>query len=238
MNVIALLRSRKADRVSGIEELAVRLAKGDPVPPDEVEVVVERCGATLEQLEDAVACHERRIALKATAAGEAKAKAAIEAIEKKRRPLVDAVEAAEAKLRAFDAEAGPVAAAHEAAIQAAWHANAQLIIERNLRPADYRALREAQEADAAADRAATSARRAVNDAERALAEGEEVAAYNAERADRSMPQHVEKLKQDRTMVETRRRRLDDARTASVEAAAVADRARQELRSAEDAARKS
>lgn len=238
MNVIAMLRSRIADRVSGIEELAVRLAKGESVPPDEVETVCDRCGATLEQLEEAVECHERRIELKTTAAGEAKAKAAIDAIERKRKPLADAAEAAEARLRAFDAEAGPTLAVHTDAVRAAWHANAQLIIERNLRPPALRALRHAQAAYADADRAESAARRAVADAERSLADGKEVASHNVRHADRTIPEHVEALRRDETMIATRGRLIEQAKAALVEATAATARARDELRTAEEAARRS
>jgi chromosome segregation ATPase len=95
VNILEMLRGRREARASNIEELAIRLAKGETVPPEEVETWLEQTGTDEAMLQERVDALERRADLLAKVSAGHKAQARLDKIEAE---LADA-EAAVTKAR-------------------------------------------------------------------------------------------------------------------------------------------
>jgi len=236
--LLSVLRSRRERKVQGIEEMAVRLAKGEDIAPEEVEAVLDRCGATPEQLVEAVEAHERRAELRATAAREGKALQELQAIERKRVPIAEQAEAAAARLTQFDADTAVTLGTLNDTVRQARTAAAGLLADRNLRPEALAALNVARQMYAEAQRAASAAREELDEGRRRHREMIEQLTHNESVGNRSIPEHVEQVKRDRTAVEARAQRVGEFEQAVAEAAQAEERAKVALRQAEDIARRS
>jgi hypothetical protein len=237
-DLLAVLRTRREKRVLGIEDTAARLAKGETISPEEVEAILDRCGATPEQLMEAVEMHERRVELRAAASGEQKAVADLGAIDRKRVLIATQLQTAEERLRSFDAGYAAEVSRLEEIIRQARAAHAALLADRNLRPEALAALTDARDKYAAVSQAATAASEAVDEAKRRHDEAVAQLAHNESVGVRHMPEHVEQVQRDRTAAETRGKRVKEAEAMLVAARQAAEAARVALRQAEERARQS
>ena len=237
-DLLAVLRMRREKRALGIEETAMRLARGETIAPEEVEAVLDRCTATPEQLMEAVDTHERRAALKAAVSAEPKATADIQAIARKRAVILEQVAVAEKRLQAFDAENAETVSRLEEIVREAQRAASQLIADRNLRPEPLAALTDARDKYAAASQAATAASEAVDEAKQRHEDAVAQLHHNETVGARHIPEHVEQVLRDRNAVEARAKRVKEAEATLVAARQAAEAARVALRQAEERARQS
>lgn len=237
-DLLSVLRMRREKRALGIEETAMRLARGETIAPEEVETVLDRCGATPEQLMEAVDTHERRASLKAAVAAEPKATADIQAIARKRAIVLEQLTAAEDRLQAFDADNAEAVSRLEEIVREAHRAASQLIADRNLRPEPLAALTDARDKYAAASQAATAASEAVDEAKLRHEDAVVQLHHNESVGARHIPEHVEQVQRDRNAVEARAKRMKEAEARLGAARQAAEAARVALRQAEERARQS
>jgi hypothetical protein len=212
VDIAGLLRPIKKSNVDGIEELAARLAAGVEVPPEEVEVVLDRTNCDIDDLQAAVDRHERVLGLRAQAAD-------AEPLRKRLAGIESTVTAAEAeffaakkKLDAAIAKAGDEPLDLRLRIEAADRAKKQLLDPENLPPAEADRLRLARQAADEADSRLTEARQAVEEGRGRLHRAE-ADLPDAEQAAKAAPNSADAqaaAARARTAVASRREQLTQA----------------------------
>lgn len=182
IDIKALIRGRREARAANIEELAQRLAKGEAVSPEEVELWLEQTGADEELLQERIDTIERRAELLAKVAKGDEAGGRIAIIHGEIDEAFAAVAEAQEKyaaLRAKHADTLTILGQE----RAEGHRAAEALLEpENLSPFDRDRLGSARKAASESAIAAEEQRRnitelkaSVQDAETALADAEAMA---------------------------------------------------------------
>jgi len=185
VSVAELIWPMRKPRPEGIEEVAERIAAGDPPPAAEIVAVLDRSRCSEDVLQAAVNRHVRVAELRRelAAAGPARKRfAAIEAeLEAARAAVRKAVAARDAVVKRIGEEYADL----QYRVNAAERAEVSLLEPGNLPPADAERLAASEEAATAASEQATAARgdleaaqRTLQAAERKLPEAEAEARAN------------------------------------------------------------
>lgn len=190
IDIIGMIRGRRQARAAGIEELAVRLAKGELVAPEEIEAVLDRTGCDEEMLQAAVDRIERRAALLAAVARGNTAEARLDKIDAEIGKAFDAVAEAQRKHAAVVAKHADERTELRHAIEAGNRAHNELLDPSSLSPADLARLTAARDAWQTAEREMSELRRGMLElrlslerAERDLVDATEQAKVNRGNAD-------------------------------------------------------
>jgi len=182
IDIVGILRGRREQRATGIEELAVRLAGGEAVAPEEVEAILDRTGCTDEQLQERIDSLDRRAGLvKRVSAGTA-ALAKLDKIDAVVSAAFDlALEKQKAHFALREKHADEAAALRQA-IDAGETAAGDLLDPRNLSPADREKLAAARGALDAATKALFDSQRRLPELKTSLADAEAALAGATEAA--------------------------------------------------------
>ena len=226
IDVVGMLRGRKQARAAGIEELAKRLAAGEAVPPEEIEVILDRTGCDGEELQERIDAIERRAELLAAVSRGNAAQAKLDKIDAEAGAAWDAVAVAQRKHAAVLARHADERRILQQAVDAANRAHNELLDPANLSPADAARLADARKAAGDAARAAEQARHGMRDLRMSLerAEREHVDAVEQARLHRSNADIQDRKARSENAVNARRQRLKDAEAELPILQAAADKA--------------
>jgi hypothetical protein len=240
IDIAGLLRPVTKSNVSGIEELAARLAAGADVPPEEVMVVLDRTHCDIDALQAAVDRHERVLAMR-------RQLAEIEPLRKRLAAIESEVTAADAevfkvrkKLDAVVARTAEEQLDLRCRVEAADRAKVELIALENLPPAEAERLRIARHAADVADEDATNARRELDDCKRRLqfAEDDLPAAERDAKASRTNADAQAAAERIRSAIQARGERVAEAEKNAQLAEAALGAARRERAAVEIAVARS
>lgn len=222
MNVIEMMRGRRQARAAGIEELARRLAKGEAIAPEEIEAVLDRTGASEEQLQERIDALSRRAVLLAEVSAGRKAEARLDKIDGEITKAFDVVVDAQSKHRAVVAKHADERAELQRRVDRAAQAHGDLLADENLAPADRDRLAEARRVESEASKALSEQRRRMPELRNVLDEGERWLADA-----KATPGAIEARERAENAVKARKARLSEAEAelprlqAAVDAAAKA-----------------
>ncbi len=195
IDIVGLIRGRKQQRAAGIEELAQRLARGEAVPPEEIELILDRTGCGEEMLQQRIDALVRRAELRQRVkAGEDAAKQ-LETIDSKIKAAWDKAVAAETEHRRLRAQHEEAIIMLGQAVRSGDGASDELLAPQNLSPIDRQRLADARQA-------ATAAAEALADANRRLPELRDSLA----RAQASLADAAETAKQRRSSEDAQRQK--------------------------------
>lgn len=226
IDIVGMIRGRKQARQAGIEELARRLASGEAVAPEEIEVILDRTGVDEQALQDRIDAIERRAELLAQVSKGNAAQARIEKIDAEVQAAWDVVAAAQRKHAAVIAKHADERVALRHDIDAASRAHDELLDPANLSAADAARLAETRKQAVDALRALEELRRSLPDMRRSLerAEHEHVDAVELARLNRSNADLQDNKARSENAVKARKARLAEAEVELPRLQAAADKA--------------
>lgn len=212
INVLDIIRGRREARAVGIEELAQRLAKGEAVPPEEIEAVLHRTGCDEAMLQDRIDCLERRgeLLAKVSAGNKARAKA---------DKLNAEIEAAYRKVAEAQAEYAALRGKHDEPLMLLGHeiragevAADALLAPENLAPADRDRLASARAAVSERSLALGETRSSLRDLRLSLEQADRIEADAVEyaRLNRSNADAQDNKRRAENAVKARKARIAEA----------------------------
>lgn len=239
IDIKGLIRGRREARAANVEELAQRLAGGEDVPPEEIELWLEQTGCSEDLLQERIDAIERRSELLATVAKGKAAAAKIERIEADIGKAEDAVEEARRKQAAVVAKHVDELFELRQASDAAARASAALLEREALSAADWQRLDAARRAATAAAEAAEEGGRNVVALKEFLerSETELSEAQATAKKFRGDPGSAERSQRAKNAVAARGQRLKAAEDELPKLVAEAERTGAALRAIEDELRK-
>ncbi len=172
VNIMEMIRGRREARAASIEELAIRLAKGEAIAPEEIETWLEQTGTDEAMLQDRIDAIERRAELLATVSAGHKAQAKIEKIEAELAEGHATVVRAQELYVALRAKHDEPMMVLGAQVREADRARDLLLAPENLSPADRDRLAAARQAAAEAEQALGALRRSLPDLRLSLEQAE------------------------------------------------------------------
>jgi chromosome segregation ATPase len=213
IDVMSMLRGRRQARAVGIEDLAQRLAKGEAIPPEEIEVILERTGCTDRDLQDRIDALERRAELLARVSAGNKAQARIDKIDADIGKAFEAVADAQRKHQAVCAKHADELFTLRQAVDAGSSAEDNLLQPENLSAADRERLAAARATWQEAEQAVSERRRSIPELVAGLehAERELVDAVEQWKSRRNDPDFIDRKARAENAVQARQARLAQCR---------------------------
>jgi hypothetical protein len=213
IDIVSMLRGRRQARAVGIEDLAQRLAKGETIPPEEIEVILERTGCTDRDLQNRIDALERRADLLARVSAGNKAQARIDKIDADIGKAFEAVADAQRKHQAVCAKYADELFTLRQAVDAGSSAEDSLLQPENLSAADRDRLAAARAAWQEAEQAVSERRRSIPEIVAGLehAERELADAVEGWKARRNDPDFIDRKTRAENAVKARQERLELAR---------------------------
>jgi hypothetical protein len=226
IDVVSLIRGRKAERAGGIEDLAHRLAGGETVAPEEIEAILDRTGCDEETLQARIDSLVRRAELIAEIRAGEQAQAKRDKLEADIGKLFDVVVKADKAHRELRAKHADELLALGHTVDRGNRARDALLDPALLAPADRARLEQAREAATAAAVALGELRRRLPDLRLSLDQGERLLADATDEAKRfrNNPDVQTRKTHAENAVKARQGRLTDAEAELPRLQAAADKA--------------